>query len=235
MLHTSYFYYDNIHFLGVFIIRLILAIILGGVIGYEREIRSKEAGLRTHILVALGAALVMMVSQYGFFAVIQTNVRVDPSRIAAQVVSGIGFIGAGVIFKEQGTIKGLSTAAGLWGVAAIGLAVGSGLYSLAIAATIIVLVVFELLKRVSIKFYNRQIDLEIGSKNGAYLEFIKNLETRKNIVIGYKVATANSSEKALSDNIVTMKVKMKHQDDLKLLLEEIDEVQDLSLKYFEIL
>lgn len=235
MLHTSYFYYDNIHFLGVFIIRLILAVILGGMIGYERELRSKEAGLRTHILVALGAALVMMVSQYGFFAVIQTNVRVDPSRIAAQVVSGIGFIGAGVIFKEQGTIKGLSTAAGLWGVAAIGLAVGSGLYSLAIAATIIVLVVFELLKRVSVKFYSRQIDLEIGSKNGAYLEFIKNLETRKNIVIGYKVATADSSEKALSDNIVTMKVKMKHQDDLKLLLEEIDEVQDLSLKYFEIL
>lgn len=235
MLHTSYFYYDNIHFLGVFIIRLILAVILGGMIGYERELRSKEAGLRTHILVALGAALIMMVSQYGFFAVIQTNVRVDPSRIAAQVVSGIGFIGAGVIFKEQGSIKGLSTAAGLWGVAAIGLAVGSGLYSLAIAATVIVLVVFELLKRVSVKFYSKQIDLEIGSKNAAYLEFIKSLETRKNIVIGYKVATADSSEKALEDNIVTMKIKMKHQDDLKLLLEEIDNVQDLSLKYFEIL
>lgn len=235
MLHTSYFYYDNIHFLGVFIIRLILAVILGGMIGYERELRSKEAGLRTHILVALGAALVMMVSQYGFFAVVGTDIRVDPSRIAAQVVSGIGFIGAGVIFKEQGTIKGLSTAAGLWGVAAIGLAVGSGLYALAIAATVIVLVVFELLKRVSVKFYSKQIDLEIGSKNGAHLEFIKNLETRKNIVIGYKVAAVDSSEKALSDNIVTMKVKMKHQDDLKLLLEEIDEVQDLSLKYFEIL
>ncbi|MGL5821149.1 MAG: MgtC/SapB family protein [Sarcina sp.] len=235
MLHTGYFFYDNFSLLWEFFIRLMLATILGGMIGYEREFRSKEAGLRTHILVALGAALVMMVSQYGFFSVVSTYIQVDPSRIAAQVVSGIGFIGAGVIFKEQGSIKGLSTAAGLWGVAAIGLAVGAGLYTLAITATIIILIVFELLKRISKKFYVRQIDLQIGSKNGEYLEFRRKLEAKRNIVIAYKVSTAEDAEKALSDNIVTMKIKLKSEDSLSFLLNEIDSSENLSLKYFEVL
>ncbi|MGL4741660.1 MAG: MgtC/SapB family protein [Sarcina sp.] len=235
MLHTGYFFYDNFSLLWEFFIRLILATILGGMIGYEREFRSKEAGLRTHILVALGAALVMMVSQYGFFPVVSNYIQVDPSRIAAQVVSGIGFIGAGVIFKEQGSIKGLSTAAGLWGVAAIGLAVGAGLYTLAITTTIIILIVFELLKRISKKFYARQIDLQIGSKNGEYLEFRKKLEAQRNIIISYKVSSADDTEKALSDNIVTMKVKLKSEDGLRFILNEIDSSENLSLKYFEVL
>lgn len=235
MLHTGYFFYDNFSLLWEFFIRLILATILGGMIGYEREFRSKEAGLRTHILVALGAALVMMVSQYGFFPVVSNYIQVDPSRIAAQVVSGIGFIGAGVIFKEQGSIKGLSTAAGLWGVAAIGLAVGAGLYTLAITSTIIILIVFELLKRISKKFYARQIDLQIGSKNGEYLEFRKKLEAQRNIIISYKVSSADDAEKALSDNIVTMKIKLKSEDGLRILLNEIDSSENLSLKYFEVL
>ena len=144
-----------------FILRLILAAFLGGLIGYERNIRSTEAGIRTHMLVSLSSALIMLVSQYGFYEVIQKYIEVDPSRIAAQVVSGMGFLGAGVIFKERGSIKGLSTAAGLWGVAAIGLAIGSGLYILGIAATILILIAFEVVNKVSKKSYKVSIELEV--------------------------------------------------------------------------
>ena len=118
-----------------FILRLFVAGILGAVVGLDREYRAKEAGYRTHFLVSLGSALIMVVSQYGFQDVILENsVSLDPSRVAAQVVSGIGFIGAG-----------LTTAAGIWATAGIGLAVGSGMYGLGIAATLLTLAGLELL------------------------------------------------------------------------------------------
>ena len=128
------------------ILRVVLSAILGGLIGLEREYRSKEAGFRTHYLVALGAALFMIVSAYGFADVQMTDAhRWDVSRIAAQVVSGIGFIGAGTIIfrKSENILSGLTTASGLWVVAAIGLACGGGMYTLAIVSTILVLAGFE--------------------------------------------------------------------------------------------
>ena len=100
-----------------FTIRIFIAALLGGLIGLEREYRAKEAGLRTHFLVALGSALFMVLSQYGFDSIISDgtpNVSLDPSRIASQVVSGIGFIGAGIIIFQKNVIRGLTTAAGLW-------------------------------------------------------------------------------------------------------------------------
>ena len=105
-------------------LRLFIAALFGGLIGLEREYRAKEAGFRTHFLVALGSALFMLLSQYGFEGILGTgqNVRLDPSRIAAQVVSGIGFIGAGTIIFQKHIVRGLTTAAGLWVTAAIGLA-----------------------------------------------------------------------------------------------------------------
>jgi putative Mg2+ transporter-C (MgtC) family protein len=120
------------------VIRLLMAAALAGLIGLDRELRHKDAGLRTHILVGVGAALVMMVSQYGFANVLlQEAVVLDPSRVAAQVVSGIGFLGAGLIFVRRGGVQGLTTAAGVWLAAGIGLAVGSGLLLLGAAATAI--------------------------------------------------------------------------------------------------
>ncbi len=114
----------------IFVFRILIAGFCGAVIGYERSKRKKEAGIRTHIVVALGAALVMVVSKYGFFDVLSMHegVSLDPSRIAANVVSGISFLGAGVIFFRDVTIKGLTTAAGIWATAAIGLAIGAGMY-----------------------------------------------------------------------------------------------------------
>jgi putative Mg2+ transporter-C (MgtC) family protein len=121
--------------------RLGLALVLSSGIGLEREMRQKSAGLRTYTLVGLGSALFMLISKYGFFDVIETDVILDPSRIAAQIVSGIGFIGAGLIFVRRDSVQGLTTAAGIWLTAAIGSAAGAGLPILAVATTLAYLLV----------------------------------------------------------------------------------------------
>lgn len=122
------------------ILRLAFALLLGGLIGIEREYRAKEAGFRTHFLVALGSALFCIVSQYGF----STDLK-DSSRVAAQVVSGIGFLGAGTIIFQKNVVRGLTTAAGLWVTAAIGLACGTGMYVAAGVSTLMVLLGLEIL------------------------------------------------------------------------------------------
>ena len=118
--------YDNLEFL----IRLLLAIMLGALVGLERSKRQKEAGIRTHCIIACSAAVFMILSKYAFLDIggIAGVREADPSRIAAQVVSGISFLGAGVIFKNGNTIRGLTTAAGMWATAAIGMAIGAGMY-----------------------------------------------------------------------------------------------------------
>lgn len=121
-------------------IRLTLALLLGGAIGIEREYRAKEAGFRTHFLVALGSALFCLVSQFGFGVDLK-----DSSRVAAQVVSGIGFLGAGTIIFLKNVVRGLTTAAGLWVTAAIGLACGTGMYLAAVLTTAMVLLGLEVL------------------------------------------------------------------------------------------
>lgn len=139
------------------IARLVLAVVLGGIIGLERERGERAAGLRTHALVALGAALVMLVSSYGFSGVLGKNIVLDPSRVAAQVVSGIGFLGAGIIFLRRDTVKGLTTAAAIWLVAAIGLACGAGLYAEAVSVTVLALIVLALLRPVERRLFPRHV------------------------------------------------------------------------------
>jgi putative Mg2+ transporter-C (MgtC) family protein len=119
------------------LLRLVLAGVLGGLIGIEREYRGKVAGARTHLLVALGSALMLLVSQHGFGG------QGDPARVAAQIVSGIGFIGAGAIMVDRKSIHGLTTAAGIWVAAGIGMAAAAGLYALAVATTVLALVGLE--------------------------------------------------------------------------------------------
>ncbi|MEX3942502.1 MgtC/SapB family protein [Paraburkholderia sp. BR10937] len=135
------------------IARLLLAALLGSVIGFERERLSWAAGLRTHMLVSVGSALIMLVSAYGFADVLKDDhVVLDPSRMAAQVVSGIGFLGAGSILLRGEIVRGLTTAASLWSVAAVGLAVGGGLYTGAIAATVIILIILAGIKPLERRF-----------------------------------------------------------------------------------
>ncbi len=123
-----------------FVIRILVACLCGFVLGVERSRRFKEAGVRTHMIVCVGAALIMIVSKYGFEDLskeIYNGTRAaDPARLAAQVVSGVGFLGAGMIFKNGGSVTGLTTAAGIWAAAGIGLAVGAGMYMLGILVTI---------------------------------------------------------------------------------------------------
>ncbi|PCE23573.1 methyltransferase [Paraburkholderia acidicola] len=135
------------------ILRLILAAALGSVIGFERERLSWAAGLRTHMLVCVGSALIMIVSAFGFADVLGgDHIVLDPSRMAAQVVSGIGFLGAGSILLRGEIVRGLTTAASLWSVAAIGLAVGGGLYTASIAATVIILIILAGIKPIERRF-----------------------------------------------------------------------------------
>jgi len=146
--------------------RLFLAAVFGALIGLERERKDWTAGMRTHMMVCLGSALIMLVSSFGFSDILGTkNVALDPSRVAAQVISGIGFIGAGtILFLQQGIIKGLTTAAGLWTVAAIGLATGGGMYFAAAATTIFAIAILWALQplenRIKKRFSKRTLRIE---------------------------------------------------------------------------
>lgn len=136
------------------LLRLAIATILGAIVGLERERAEQAAGLRTHALVSLGAALFMIVSSYGFTSVLGQHVVLDPSRVAAQVASGIGFLGAGTIILRRQIVRGLTTAASIWTVAAIGLATGGGMYAAAVEATIFVLIVLAAMRPLEGMLFN---------------------------------------------------------------------------------
>jgi putative Mg2+ transporter-C (MgtC) family protein len=148
--------------------RLLAAAALGSVIGIERERLLWAAGLRTHMLVCVGACLAMIVSAYGFNDVLGPRVILDPSRVAAQVVTGVGFIGAGSIILRNEVVKGLTTAASLWAVAAIGLAVGGGLYLAAFAATVIIFVILAGIKPLEERFRRGRhaVELHLRAEHG---------------------------------------------------------------------
>ena len=152
-----------------FVLRLMLAAVLGSLIGIERERLVWTAGLRTHMLVSVGACLCMIVSAYGFSSVLGPHVILDPSRVAAQVVSGVGFLGAGSIILRNEVVKGLTTAASLWAVAAVGLAVGGGLYVAAIAATVIILIILAGLKPLEERMRHQRepVALRLTAQRGA--------------------------------------------------------------------
>ena len=158
-------------------IRLALAVVVGGLIGYERESRNRPAGFRTHILVCLGAAITSMIQLYSIqdatnmilqHPELQGAMKADIGRLGAQVITGVGFLGAGTIIHEKGSIKGLTTAASLWTVACIGIAVGLGYYTLTILSTICVFIVLVFLKTFEVKLFKNnnvhKIEIQYGNK-----------------------------------------------------------------------
>ncbi|MBQ1673158.1 MAG: MgtC/SapB family protein [Bacteroidales bacterium] len=149
-----------------FVIRLLVASLVGAVIGFERKYRAKGAGIGTHVLVAIGAALFMIVSQHGF----DGAPRFDAARVAAGVVSGIGFLGGGIILKQQNRVSGLTTAAGLWVTAAMGLAVGSGMYILGAASVLIVLLWADITHLLTRKVGKRQVTVSLTSNDKTALK-----------------------------------------------------------------
>lgn len=166
------------------VLRLALAAVLGAAIGLERELREREAGLRTHLLVSLGSALFTVVSAYGFDAFLSSGanvVRADPSRIAAQIVTGIGFLGAGAIIRQGLSVRGLTTAATLWVVAAIGMACGAGYYSAAVVTTVLVILTLWPLRLLAFHLFLRfrpererlVVDLASGRSVAGVLEAVE--------------------------------------------------------------
>lgn len=166
-----------------FILRIFVAGLLGGAIGFEREFRAKEAGVRTHFIVALGCALFMIISQYAFSG------QYDHSRVAAQVVSGIGFIGAGVIIFQKNMVRGITTAAGLWVAAAIGLACGAEMYSISIAAMFLTIICLETMHFITNKYTERILTVSLSPITSERLvEFMDAVEARKIVIESFAVA-----------------------------------------------
>ncbi|WP_245943677.1 MgtC/SapB family protein [Pedobacter nutrimenti] len=207
------------------VIRLLVAATLGGLIGWDRERKDGVAGLRTHMLVCVGASLMMIVSAFGFKDILgQPSVVLDPSRIAAQVISGIGFLGAGtILFLRPQIIRGLTTAAGLWSVAGIGLAVGGGLYVAAIIATALIFVILALIKpfekrflksikgRTLVVLYNSKI-IKLAQIEGIMV---------KNELVASEILIHCSNENATDELTLTFD----HKTPISKILQAIDELK----------
>ncbi len=175
----------------MYLLRVVLAGICGLIIGMERRNRSKEAGVRTHFVVACGAAIMMVVSKYAFFDVIQqgamgnVEVRLDPSRVASTIASGIGFLGAGMIFVHKNTITGLTTAAGIWATSGVGMAIGSGMYIFGIAATVVIVLAQYVLHidfHKSRNLKTKVLSIKEVTENN-YQAYIKSIFDERRIVI----------------------------------------------------
>lgn len=199
-----------------YITRIFVAAMLGGMIGLEREFRAKEAGFRTHFLVALGSCLFMVISQFGFSDSSHLpNISLDPSRIASQVVTGIGFIGAGTIIFQKHVVKGLTTAAGLWVTSAIGLTCGSGMYVVAAAATILVLLCLEVLYFILHRFGTRNISVTFSSmRKEPIYDILRRLKEEKTDVNNYNMKQTEKSDGTILYTIsMEMKVPRSHYED----------------------
>ncbi len=189
------------------VVRLVIAALLGGLIGFERERQSWAAGLRTHMLVCVGSCLVMIVSAYGFEELkSHPNVRFDPSRMAGQVVSGIGFLGAGAIMLRGEFVRGLTTAASLWTVSAVGLAVGGGMYIEASAATIVVLVILAVMKPISehARSTYQMVDLYVKADHGTLtLQTLAEMLGTRSRRIRQIVSQHNTADTAIDDIVIS--------------------------------
>lgn len=196
-----------------YLLRLLIAALCGLAIGYEREIKLKDAGIKTHFIVAVGSALVMIISKYGFQDQVGLfNISIDPTRIASQVISGVGFIGAGLIFIKEKSIVGLTTAAGIWTTAGIGLAIGSGLYFMGLSATIIVIIGQTFLHRQikKVLFYTKTEILSlIIDGDPIYINEIKKIITDQNIsIVKIKGTTSKNSSP-----LISLEIEIKVEED----------------------
>ena len=197
------------------VIRLLVATALGALIGFEREYHAKEAGVRTHLLVAVGSCLFMILSAYGFDAFLnQDHVSFDPSRIASQVVTGIGFIGAGTIILQKQMVRGLTTAAGVWVTAAIGLACGAGMYVIACVTTVIVLTSLGLINVLLPYISQRERRVMFLAEDYEVMtEVLENLRSEKITVLNYEMH--KDAEENNGKMLVSLEIRMQRYDNVK--------------------
>ncbi len=196
-----------------FLLRVLIACACGSLIGYERSKRFKEAGIRTHVIVCCASALIMVVSKYGFADLGSTGYffngtsGADPARLASSVVSGIGFLGAGAIFRNKNTVKGLTTAAGLWATAGIGLTIGAGMYWLGVSVTMIIFFIQLLMHRIAVgadAFSDSVMEFDVENGTDFYPVLNNFVEELEGQVSGYSYSVGHSS----THYSVTLKTKV---------------------------
>lgn len=213
-----------------YIIRMFTACLCGAMVGFERSRRQKDAGLRTHIIVALGSALIMIVSKYGFMDILQyEGLRADASRIASNVVTGVGFLGAGVIFVRDVSIKGLTTAAGIWATAGVGLAIGAGMYPLGIAASLMMVVSQLFLHRFFTRLENTANEFVVVLTDTK--DSVKNFKERlasMNISVS-KCNITRNKDSTLTLDITVKKSRVISMDEIMLLIEQDDSIVSIDI------
>lgn len=212
-----------------FVFRLFVAGVMGALVGLDREYRAKEAGYRTHFLVSLGSALIMIISQHGFDGVLhEVGVGLDPSRVASQVVTGIGFIGAGTIILHKQTVRGLTTAAGIWATSGIGLTIGAGMYVLGISATALTLIGLEVLSLLFKKVGMKSLSVEFSTNNKDTIDSVaKSFNSKDFHIVSYQMNEKTDSD--LTTYYVSMVVKSKKSNDEGVLLSHLQEYKDVTI------
>lgn len=220
---------------GEFFLRIVVACLCGGLIGYERSKRFKEAGVRTHIIVCTAAALMMIISKYGFADLLDNGSyfpgvkEADPARIAAQVVSGVSFLGIGVIFHNGNTVKGLTTAAGIWATSGIGLAVGAGLYPLGIFVTAVIFVTQLLMHKIEIggdALYTSQMSFTVKNTEEFRKAFEDYMDSQHGKIVESKIQFDENGY--ASYNLTVRTAKEITIEELNFFLESNGEVRNVS-------
>ncbi len=218
----------------IFFVRLVLACICGGLIGYERTNRGKGAGIRTHIIVALASALMMIVSKYGFTDMVKYGAMkvTDGSRIAAQVVTGVGFLGAGMIyFNRHHSVKGLTTAAGIWATSGVGLALGAGMYTMGIITSVLIVTMQTILHRNSkiLSMANEDIMVAEIADSKESVEYLKNMLSEHGITITSVKAEKTDCQRMLVKMDINVPTDIEYSTFMEI-LNESDSIYALDIK-----
>lgn len=212
-------------------LRVVLAAVCGGVVGIERSRRFKDAGVRTHCMVACASAVMMIISKYGFLDLIDGARGADPSRVAAGIVTGVGFLGAGMIYRDRHqSLKGLTTAAGLWCVAGIGMAAGAGMYYLAIFTTVFVVLLQFVMHRFGIgryRHYDTKLEVVMKDDPGVLERLKKNLKKGDIEVSDSSVARKDAQLTCVME-VVTPSRKI--QDDLSEMMAQDPDIYSIEFK-----
>ncbi|QDH20143.1 MgtC/SapB family protein [Saccharibacillus brassicae] len=216
------------------LLRVLIAGVCGALIGYERKSRRKEAGTRTHFIVAVGAALIMVISKYGFMDLEgRDGVQIDPTKVASEIVSGIGFLGAGMIFMRKYTINGLTTAAGMWATAGVGMAMGAGLYILGIVATLLIYLTQIMMHgnfKGKLVASTHRLIVTVRQEPGASERFRQLIEERGLTLIDFKSGGKDEEKRQLTLEMVVRLPKGMTADQLMPLLEERGDILALEFK-----
>ncbi len=206
-------------------LRLFLAGLLGALIGLDREYRAKEAGYRTHFLVSLGSALIMVVSQYGFLELYRTEgISYDSARLAAQVVTGIGFIGAGTIVFQKQIVRGLTSAAGIWATSGFGLAVGAGMYGLGVSAAVLTLIGLEVLNVVFKSVGMRSTLIEFSTSDKNILNRMRErIDSKDFVLVSYHMEQHNHQDAVTYQVSIVIKARKNSEASLVSLFQEFQD------------